>query len=269
MNASKTRRLTAAEAERLWRAWKTTGDQRSRDQLVLAYLPMVKYLAAKRVRELPTHRELDDLASSGMVAIVEAVERFDPAKGASFEQYAWMRVTGAMIDELRRADPLSRSSRALARSIERARQTWFARNGRPATEEELAEVLHIDIQVLRDTLGELDRAQPVSLNLVASSDDEYQVELGDKIAADPGATDPELALLATERSEQVRAAMATLTARERTVIRLVHVEHVPGAEIGRRLGVSESRISQILTEARKKLTAQLESYDAGLDRIAV
>ncbi|HWB21801.1 MAG TPA: sigma-70 family RNA polymerase sigma factor [Gaiellaceae bacterium] len=264
-----TRRLTAAEAERLWRSWKTTGDQQSRDRLVLAYLPMVRYLAAKRVRELPTHRELDDLASCGMVAIIEAVDRFDPAKGATFEQYAWTRVTGAIIDELRRADPMSRSSRALVQSITRAKTVWLARNGRHATDEELAEVLHIDIRKLREALAELDRIQPVSLSRVVTSDEGHESELGDSIPAEPGEHEPELAVILAERSAQVRSAMATLSDREREVIGLVHVRHLQGEEIGRMLGVSESRISQILGTARKKLMAELASYDEPAELIAV
>jgi RNA polymerase sigma factor for flagellar operon FliA len=269
MDSPTTRRLTAAESECLWRAWKTRGDQQSRDRLVLAYLPMVRYLAAKRVRELPNHRELDDLASCGMVAIIEAVERFDPAKGATFEQYAWTRVTGAIIDDLRRSDPMSRSSRALVQSIARAKSVWLARHGKHATEEELAEVLHIDVRKLRDALADLDRIQPVSLSRVVTSDEGHESELGDAIAAEPGVHDPELAFDLAERSEQVRTAMATLSAREREVIGLVHVRHLQGGEIGQMLGVSESRISQILGTARKKLMAELASYDEPAELVAV
>ena len=93
-------RLTSSEAEGLWRNWKERGDSGSRDRLVLAYAPMVRYIASRKVRELPAQCELDDLASSGLVALMEAIDRFDPAKGASFEQYAWTRVAGALVDEL-------------------------------------------------------------------------------------------------------------------------------------------------------------------------
>ncbi len=82
----------AAKPMRLWRNWKERRDVRSRDRLVLAYAPMVRYIASRKVRELPAHCELDDLASAGLVALMEAIDRFDPTKGASFEQYAWTRV---------------------------------------------------------------------------------------------------------------------------------------------------------------------------------
>ena len=98
-------------AEALWRAWITGGDAAARDRLVLSYAPMVKYLACRKVRELPAHCELDDLVSGGLVALIAAVDRFDPAKGATFEQYVWTRVSGAIMDELRRQDWAPRSLR--------------------------------------------------------------------------------------------------------------------------------------------------------------
>ena len=105
---------------------------RARDRLVLSYAPMVKYLACRKVRELPAHCELDDLVSCGLLALIAAVDRFDPAKGATFEQYAWTRVSGAIMDELRRQDWAPRSLRRNGRAIERAREQWQLRTGRAA-----------------------------------------------------------------------------------------------------------------------------------------
>jgi RNA polymerase sigma factor for flagellar operon FliA len=235
----------------------------------MAYAPMVKYLASKKVRELPTHCELDDLVSCGLVAMVEAVDRFDPSKGATFEQYAWTRVAGAILDELRRLDRVSRPARVLARSIEQTQDAWFARTGRSATEQELADELRISVRELRDTQGELDRAQVVSLNTPSGRNPDQPTEIGDTIAAGPGQHEPERAMLAGERSGHFRDAMAKLSDRERTVLALVHVHHVQGAEIGRMLGVTESRVSQILSSARRKLRAELNTYEGSLEAIAV
>ncbi len=158
--AVESRRLTGPEAEALWRAWKERGDSRSRDRLVLAYAPMVKYLASRKARELPAHCELDDLISCGLVAIIEAVDRFDPTKGATFEQYAWTRVAGSIVDELRRLDRVSRSSRRLGRSIERTQERWLIQRGRQANEQELAEQAAEDrhLHRLRERTSRLDRA---------------------------------------------------------------------------------------------------------------
>jgi RNA polymerase sigma factor FliA len=253
------RRLTGPEAESLWRAWRERGDSRARDRLVLAYSPMVKYLASRKARELPAHCELDDLVSCGLVAVVEAVDRFDPAKGATFEQYAWTRVAGSIVDELRRQDRVSRSSRVLARSIDRTQERFFVQNGRQPTEQELAAELKIGLKELRERTGELDRANVVSLN--APAGDEQTGEIGETIGAAPGPGDPDRALLNREKTDVFKQAMGTLSDRERDVLTLVYVGGLQGAEIGRRLGVTESRVSQILAAARTKLRTELTAYE--------
>ncbi|HWG55751.1 MAG TPA: FliA/WhiG family RNA polymerase sigma factor [Gaiellaceae bacterium] len=257
-----TRRLTPSEAEDLWRSWKDTRDVRARDRLVLAYAPMVRFIAARKVRELPGHCDLDDLASSGLVALLEAVDRFDPAKGATFEQYAWTRVAGALVDELRRQDWASRSVRRVGRRIERARDSFFARHGVAPTEEQLARELGMTVAELRVSLEEIERADVASLNAPArGADDSVPTEVGDTVVAPSGDHEPDATALASERNAAMRNAIARLSERERRVLALVHVHELPGAEIGRMLGVSESRVSQILAGIRRKLKDQLAAYD--------
>ncbi len=259
---STTERLTSAEAEALWRSWKSRRDSRSRDQLVLAYAPMVRYIASRKVRELPAHCDVDDLASAGLVALMEAIDRFDPVKGASFEQYAWTRVAGALVDELRKQDWASRAVRREGRRIERARDTFFARNGSMPTEAELAVELGTSVADLRATLADIDRSDIASLNAPArGAEDATITEVGDTIQAPHGEHEPESTLLGADRNAAVRAAIARLSDRERQVLALVHVQEVPGAEIGRMLGISESRVSQILSGIRSKLKLQLDSYE--------
>jgi RNA polymerase sigma factor for flagellar operon FliA len=255
-------RLTSSEAEALWRRWKSRRDARSRDALVLAYAPMVRYIASRKARELPAHCDVDDLASAGLVALLEAVDRFDPAKGASFEQYAWTRVAGALVDELRKQDWASRSVRREGRRIERARDAFFARNGITPTEAELAAELGTTVDGLRATLEDIARSDVGSLNAPArGTDDAAVVEVGETIQAPQGGHEPENALLGVDRSAAMRAAIDRLSGRERHVLALVHVQEIPGAEIGRLLGVSESRVSQILSGIRAKLKQHLDAYD--------
>ena len=256
-------RLTSSEAETLWRKWKTRRDARSRDALVLAYAPMVRYIASRKVRELPAHCDVDDLSSAGLVALMEAIDRFDPAKGASFEQYAWTRVAGALVDELRKQDWASRSVRREGRRIERARDAFFARNGVTPTEAELAAELGTTVEGLRLALEDIERSDVGSLNAPArGADDATLVEVGETIQAPQGEHEPELALLGADRSAAMRAAIDRLSERERHVLALVHVQELPGAEIGRMLGVSESRVSQILSSIRSKLKHHIDAYDA-------
>lgn len=257
-------RLTPAEAESLWRNWKLRGDSASRNRLILSYAPMVRYIASRKLRELPTHCDLDDLASSGLVALIEAVDRFDPGKGASFEQYAWTRVAGELVDELRRQDWASRSVRRAGRRIERAGDSFFARHGVAPTAEQLARELGTTVAELQTSREEIERAQVGSLNAPArGAEDGLPVEIGDTVVAPEGELGPEAAALVSERNAAMRDAVARLSERERRVLALVHVHELPGAEIGRMLGVSESRVSQILTGVRRKLSDQLTSYDAG------
>jgi RNA polymerase sigma factor FliA len=262
---STTQRLTPREAEALWRAWSVNKDKAARDRLVLAYSPMVKYLASRKVRELPSHCELDDLVSYGLVALIEAIDRFDPRKGASFEQYAWTRVAGSIMDELRRQDWASRSVRRTGRKIEQERDSFYAREGTFPNEEQLAGSVQLTLDELRAALLEVDRADVVSLHApTRSAEDSSSVEVGDTVKAPHDEYEPERALMANERMAIVRGAIGDLSERERDVLALVHVHELQGAEIGRMLGVSESRVSQILAGVRSKLRAQLELYDANV-----
>ena len=127
------RRLTPSEAETLWRAWHTKGDAEARNQLILSYAPMVQYLASRKARSIPAHCEVDDLVSCGLMGLVAAVDRFDPTRGATFEQFAWTRVNGAIVDELRRLDWAPRSVRRNERETEQARDRFQAKEGRPPT----------------------------------------------------------------------------------------------------------------------------------------
>jgi RNA polymerase sigma factor for flagellar operon FliA len=223
---------------------------------------MVRYIASRKVRELPAHCELDDLASSGLVALMEAIDRFDPAKGASFEQYAWTRVAGAVVDELRKQDWASRSVRREGRRIERARDSFFARFGTMPTEAELAAELSTTVDDLRTSLEDIDRSDVSSLNAPArGAEDSLPLEVGETIQSPHDEFDPESSLLGADRNAAIRGAIARLSERERHILSLVHVQELPGAEIGRMLGVSESRVSQILAGIRRKLKDQLDSYE--------
>jgi RNA polymerase sigma factor for flagellar operon FliA len=261
---SSAQRLTPSAAETLWRNWKLDRDSASRDRLILSYAPMVRYIASRKLRELPAHCDLDDLASSGLVALMEAIDRFDPAKGASFEQYAWTRVAGALVDELRRQDWASRSVRRVGRRIEQARDSFSARHGVPPTEAQLARELGLSVAELRTSREEIDRADVGSLNAPArGADGGEPLEIGDTVVAAEGELGPEATALVSERNAAMRDAIGRLSERERHVLALMHVHELPGAEVGRLLGVSESRVSQILAGIRRKLKDQLTTYDVG------
>jgi RNA polymerase sigma factor FliA len=256
-------RLTPEQAEALWRAWSLHKDASARDRLVLAYSPMVRYIASRKVRELPAQTDIDDFLSCGMIALIEAVDRFDPEKGASFEQFAWTRVAGAMVDELRRQDWASRSARRMSQKLEHATDEWYSREGAMPTAEDLATVMELTVAEIWAIQENIERADVISLNAPTRSGDySLSLEVGDTIEARDSHLDPERAALASERLAIILDAIAGLPERDQRVLSLVHSHEMQGAEVGRLLGVSESRVSQILAEVRTNLRLQISNYDA-------
>ena len=127
------RRVSAEDALALWREYKATGDLQVRNRLVMTYAPLVKYIVFKKVRELPARCEVEDFISCGLEALIASIDRYDPEKGATLEQFAWTRIHGAVLDELRRQDWAPRSLRRWERDIARARDQ-FAHDPRPPAE---------------------------------------------------------------------------------------------------------------------------------------
>jgi len=105
------RRVSQAEALALWNRYRSTGDARLRDRLIMTYAPLVKYIVYRKIREVPAHQEADDYISHGLEALITSLDRYDPAKGATLEQFLWTRIHGAVLDELRRQDWAPRSVR--------------------------------------------------------------------------------------------------------------------------------------------------------------
>ena len=256
-----TRRRSSEEALALWREYQATGDVRVRNRLVMTYAPMVKYIVFKKVRELPGHCGEEDFISCGLEALIAAIDRYDPEKGASLEQYVWTRIHGAVLDELRRQDWAPRSLRRWERDISRARGQFTGIHGRRPSREELAASLAISVEELRRRQDDIVASDVTSLNALVVGDEETTVERIDTLA--DGAPDPEEAALASEAKSRFRRAFGTLTQREREVAVLLYVKHLTLAEIGEVLGVSESRVCQIHTQLKRTLKARL-SGDAHL-----
>src|SRR4051812_22656476 len=118
------KRVSNHEALELWTRYRESGDVRARNQLVMAFTPLVKYIVFKKIRELPARCEVEDFISCGLEALIAAIDRYDPAKGATLEQFAWTRIHGAVLDELRRQDWAPRSLRRWERDIHKAREQF-------------------------------------------------------------------------------------------------------------------------------------------------
>ena len=264
--ATKTRRDKRARAEelhQLWREYQASGDKRTRDRLVLTLAPLVKFIVYRKIREMPARVEAEDFISVGLEAMIQSIDRYDPDKGATLEQYAWTRIHGAVLDEMRRQDWAPRSVRRWERDIEKAVEDFNGVHGRRPNREELAESLGIEVKELMRRRDEIARSDVTSLNAVVISDDETDVERMDTIQSHDASADPEAAAGATAAKERFREVFAELPQREREIAVLLYVKNLTLAEIGEILGVSESRVCQIHGQTKKKLRGALAD-DAAL-----
>ncbi|GAA4332511.1 RNA polymerase sigma factor WhiG [Streptomyces venetus] len=247
--------------DELWRSYKATGDERLREQLILHYSPLVKYVAGRVSVGLPSNVEQADFVSSGVFGLIDAIEKFDIDREIKFETYAITRIRGAMIDELRALDWIPRSVRQKARNVERAYATLEARLRRTPTEGEVAAEMGIAVEELHAVFSQLSLANVVALEELLHAGGEggdglsFMDTLEDTAADNPVevAEDRELRRL-------LARAINTLPEREKTVVTLYYYEGLTLAEIGNVLGVTESRVSQIHTKSVLQLRAKLASF---------
>jgi RNA polymerase sigma factor for flagellar operon FliA len=244
--------------DELWRCYKTTGDERLREQLILHYSPLVKYVAGRVSVGLPSNVDQADFVSSGVFGLIDAIEKFDPERSIKFETYAITRIRGAMIDELRALDWIPRSVRQKARAIERAYATLEASLRRTPTEAEVAEEMDISLEELHGVFSQLSLANVVALEelLHAGGEGGDRLSLMDTLE-DTAADNPVEIAEDRELRQLLARAVNTLPDREKTVVTLYYYEGLTLAEIGEVLGVTESRVSQIHTKSVLQLRAKL------------
>ncbi|GAB2910398.1 RNA polymerase sigma factor WhiG [Streptomyces mayteni] len=244
--------------DELWRSYKTSGDERLREQLILHYSPLVKYVAGRVSVGLPPNVEQADFVSSGVFGLIDAIEKFDPGRSIKFETYAITRIRGAMIDELRALDWIPRSVRQKARAIERAYATLEASLRRTPSESEVAEEMEISLEELHGVFSQLSLANVVALEelLHAGGEGGDRLSLMDTLE-DTAADNPVEVAEDRELRRLLARAVNTLPDREKTVVTLYYYEGLTLAEIGEVLGVTESRVSQIHTKSVLQLRAKL------------
>jgi RNA polymerase sigma factor for flagellar operon FliA len=251
--------VKAIELRELWRRYKSDGDPRARERLVVAYSPLVKYVAGRTAAGLPPHVEEADLISYGLVGLISAIERFDPSREIKFETYAITRVKGAIIDELRSIDWVPRSVRARAREIERANVKLEHRLQRSPNDEEIAAELKISLPEFHESLLTISHSSVAALDELWTVSDSSgdQVSLMDTIE-DPNAPDPSKSLDVGDLKDRIADSIASLPEREKLVIALYYYENLTLREIGEVLGVTESRISQLHTKAVLRLRGHMQ-----------
>jgi RNA polymerase sigma factor FliA len=251
----------AAHVERLWSAYKVAARPDLRDKLILHYAPLVKYVAGRVAVGLPQNVEQADLVSYGIFGLIDAIDKFDPARGYKFETYAIARIKGAILDELRSIDWVPRSVRAKARSLEHAYAKLEAQLHRMPSDEELAAELRMSEEQLQATLNQISFVGLVALDEMLSSGAERgeSLTLGDTIA-DAG-HGPVAAYEVEEMRQILASAINRMPEREKIVLTLYYYEGLTLAEIGEVLGVTESRVCQIHTKAVLQLRARITAAE--------
>jgi RNA polymerase sigma factor for flagellar operon FliA len=249
---------SAVPVEELWEDYKRTGDRNTRDQLIVHYWPLVKYVASRVSTGLPSNVEQADLASYGMFGLIDAIEKFDISRDLKFETYSVVRIRGAIIDELRKADWVPRSVRAKARWVDQAQANLEAKLGRTPTAREIAAELGLSEDEYRQVSGRADARGVVSLDGELSGANRHggeSTKLVDTISDPrPG---PSGAFESDEMKDIIAGSIAGLADRERTVLTLYYYKGMTLAQIGKQLGLTESRACQIHSKAIMQLRSRL------------
>lgn len=245
----------------IWHAFKGSDDADAREQLILHYAPLVKYVASRVATGLPASVEQADLVSYGMFGLIDALQKFEPGRGNKFETYAIPRIRGAIIDELRSMDWVPRSVRFKQREIDKASADLESMLKRQPTEKELAERLGMSLAELHEVITQISFVSVLALDETVSvgADRGEQVSLVDTLA-DKG-LDPSWGVESQETRGLLAAAINALSEREKIVVTLYYFEGLTLAEIGTILGVTESRVCQIHTKAVGGLRGQLSEVD--------
>jgi len=243
------------EDQKLWQQYKVSRDQRIKDSLIMKYASFVKYVAGRIAVNLPSNVEFDDLVSYGILGLIDAIDKYDTARNVKFKTYAKTRIRGAIFDELRVLDWTPRSIRQKARKLEKAYAKLEGKLGRDATDEEIAEFLKIDISELHKLFDETKKSLLLSLDEIFYDDEEGSSRFD--FVENQKSDNPQLKIEEAEAKRILADAISKLSERERMVITLYYYEDLTSKEIGKILGVSDSRVSQLHTKAILRLRGRL------------
>jgi RNA polymerase sigma factor for flagellar operon FliA len=226
--------------------------QMDRNSLTESHLPLVKFTADRLAAKLPPMVDRDDLMGAGMLGLLDAVDKFDPSRGVLFKTYAEMRVRGAMLDSLRTLDWAPRSMRRQGRAVDAAYVELEQTLNRPAREEEVAAKLGMPLADFRRLVNDISGLTITALEQA----DEESVSPTMRVAVDPAQT-PLARYERAELRESLARAIDHLPKRDREVVALYYLEELSMKEIGSVLGVTESRVSQIHSQAVLRLRSAL------------
>ncbi|MCL1878795.1 MAG: FliA/WhiG family RNA polymerase sigma factor [Defluviitaleaceae bacterium] len=248
--------MTPVNLEKLWQAYNEGKNPALKEKLILYYAPLVKYVAGRLMVHVGQHVELDDLVGYGIFGLLDAIDKFDNAKGVKFETYASFRIRGAIIDHIRKMDWVPRTLRQKNKQMEQIYTTLEDELGRPPSDEELALKLNLSLEETQDLIRKSSVLSLVSLD--DFMDQNYESSFAPLVMNRMDSPEEQAEL--QERKKLLAEAIANLTEKEKLVITLYYFEDLTLREISSIMKVSESRVSQIHTKAISRLQTKLGRY---------
>jgi RNA polymerase sigma factor FliA len=234
-----------------------------RDQLIIRYAPWVKFIALRMAAKLPSHIQAEDLISAGIIGLINALDKFNPAREVQFKTYAQIRIQGAIKDELRALDWASRSMRQKVKRLEHAYAILEQELGRPPASEEVANSLGIEMDEFEEMLDDVKGTSLVSLEELGqgpASEDKTNFLEALLTREDQ---DPLEVLNLQDLKKALSLAIGELPEKERLVLSLYYFEDLTMKDLGKVLNLTESRISQLHTQTVLRLRSKLKAYLAG------
>ena len=247
------------QLDQLWNEYKFGGNEEAREKLITDFVPIVNTIARRLEIYASSSYGFEDLVSVGLMGLLDAIEKFQPGKGAIFKTYAWHRIRGAILDEIRALDWVPRSIRDKASQLEKAYQTVRQRTGRAAEEFEVAEELGISQQQLQETLTEVGCTSILTIEDLMT--DEEIEEIVNDWLADPYAVDVQEQVELQENKEILAESIDQLPEKEKLVVSLYYNEEATMQEISLILGITVGRVSQLHSSAIVRLRNALKPPD--------
>lgn len=249
--------VNAAELRECWQRYRDSRQTELRNQLVLHYLWLVRHIAGRLAVRLPPGVSAEDLENCGIIGLIEAVEKFDPDLGKDFAAYAYARVRGAMLDEMRRMSWLPRSAWQKLNRWQERKQQLMQEEGASFSETEMASRLHISAEEYRRLQALQEQSCLVSLDEPVVSADGSQLHLGELLAAEEE-TGPLASLLARVETRELAQAIGELPEKDQLLLSLYYQQKLTLKEVGAVLGISESRVCQLHGRAIRRLRQILQ-----------
>lgn len=248
-----------ANLDKLWRRYKKQNDLQAREEIILAYAYLAKYVVDRMLVRPSAAIGYEDLVGHAAVGLIDAVEKFDPCREVKFETYAVVRIRGAVLDAIKSMDWLPRSIRSFEQELRRVFAALEAKLGRPATDAEVAAELKMDVDELNDAIADVGQMALLSLeDMMAAGDEDTSVTaLGGQTDS---AQNPVLSLEISERKKILAQAIDSLPEREKLVISTYYKEGLTLKEIAAVLGVTESRACQLHSKAILRLHGKLARH---------